>query len=263
MPDPTDLLPRSAAEAVGPIRIADGLGVASVALGLPMLLAPTRFPRWIGLRADRRAALLTAGVGVRELAATATILGMRHRRVGAWSRVAGDTLDLLMLARSFPGRRERTGRLIGATAFVAGILAADLTTALALDRADGARVPDGATSHGGGAKTPPAPAGPAAAITVQGAEQDVRRALVSFPFSAFEAGELEREGGLRLVAAPGGRGTEIHVRGGDHARVREELRRFKARFETGVDIVSDKTPEPFSSVRQLLQRPAQPAEVAR
>jgi hypothetical protein len=44
--------------------------------------------------------------------------------------------------------------------------------------------------------------------------------------------------------------------------VNDELRRFKARLETGVEPRSDKTPKGFSAIRQLLQRPAQPAERA-
>jgi hypothetical protein len=51
----------------------------------------------------------------------------------------------------------------------------------------------------------------------------------------------------------------VHVSAsGGAARTSEELRRFKALLETGVETRSDKTPESHSAIRQILQRPAQP-----
>jgi hypothetical protein len=77
--------------------------------------------------------------------------------------------------------------------------------------------------------------------------------------------------------APGGRGTEIHVDlersalGGKLgemlmklsgkeplAKVKDDLRRFKAQFETGEVPRSDGTPEGELAERKLKQRPAQP-----
>ena len=76
--------------------------------------------------------------------------------------------------------------------------------------------------------------------------------------------------------APGDRGTEIHVDlGGSRAdglggvlrklegsidltKVKDELRRFKQRVETGVIARSDGTPEGESAERKIKQRPAQP-----
>jgi uncharacterized membrane protein len=76
--------------------------------------------------------------------------------------------------------------------------------------------------------------------------------------------------------APGDRGTEIHVDLGDAgrlgavtqrfsgadplAKVKDELRRFKARVETGVIPRSDGSPEGELAERKLKQRPAQPLE---
>ncbi|MDQ3724532.1 MAG: hypothetical protein M3335_01360 [Actinomycetota bacterium] len=79
--------------------------------------------------------------------------------------------------------------------------------------------------------------------------------------------------------APGDRGTEIHVDleqtapGGKLgemlmklsgkeplAKVKDDLRRFKARFETGEIPRSDGTPEGELAERKLKQRPAQPLE---
>jgi hypothetical protein len=79
--------------------------------------------------------------------------------------------------------------------------------------------------------------------------------------------------------APGDRGTEIHVDlektapGGKLgemlmklsgkeplAKVKDDLRRFKARFETGEIPRSDGVPEGELAERKLKQRPAQPLE---
>jgi hypothetical protein len=79
--------------------------------------------------------------------------------------------------------------------------------------------------------------------------------------------------------APGDRGTEIHVDleqtapGGKLgemlmklsgkeplAKVKDDLRRFKAKFETGEIPRSDGTPEGELAERKLKQRPAQPLE---
>ena len=79
--------------------------------------------------------------------------------------------------------------------------------------------------------------------------------------------------------APGDRGTEIHVsldesaRGGrlgeivgkltgsdPLAKVKDDLRRFKAHVETGEVPRSDGTPEGESAERKLKQRPAQPLD---
>jgi hypothetical protein len=78
--------------------------------------------------------------------------------------------------------------------------------------------------------------------------------------------------------APGDRGTEIHVDLGDTtsrlgamaqrvtggadalAKVKDDLRRFKQRVETGVIPRSDGAPEGELAERKLKQRPAQPLD---
>jgi len=79
--------------------------------------------------------------------------------------------------------------------------------------------------------------------------------------------------------APGDRGTEIHIDlektapGGKLgemlmkltgkeplSKVKDDLRRFKAKFETGEIPRSDGTPEGELAERKLKQRPAQPLE---
>lgn len=264
---------------VGPVRLADGLGAASAALGAPMVLAPRRLLQAAGIHSDGNAKAVLTAVGVREFAATATILGMRHRRVGAWSRVVGDTMDLTLLGVAFRTRRDDTPRLIGAIALIATIFATDLFTALKLNQAEGVGVPDGSTSHGAGAshETGGGPARVRSAVTVLASEEEMRAAFHEFPWSEFDARSLEASGRARFVRAPGGRGTELHldydppVTGGRTAiiglklagrspdqKINDQLRQFKALIETGVQVRSDKTPESFSSGRQIFQRAGQP-----
>ena len=79
----------------------------------------------------------------------------------------------------------------------------------------------------------------------------------------------EHDAELSFREAPGDRGTEIHVelrsvgltdklKGGGLAQVKNELRRFKQRTETGEIPRSDGTPEGEQVQRKLKQRPAQP-----
>jgi hypothetical protein len=86
---------------------------------------------------------------------------------------------------------------------------------------------------------------------------------------------------VSFVEAPGDRGTEIHValerdapggRLGDVvqkltgaaplAKVKDDLRHFKQRVETGEIPRSDGTPEGESAARKLKQRPAQPLDAS-
>jgi uncharacterized membrane protein len=266
-------------EFVGPVRLADTLGWASAALGAPMIAAPRRFLRAIGVQDDAKSVAWTLTVGGREFAATMTIIAMRHRRIGAWSRVAGDIMDLTLLASALVNRRRNTPRLIGAMGAVAGILAADFWTAVQLSRAEGMGVPEGARSTGVGAprEAPSRPTRVKTAITIKASEEDVRRAFREFPWSALDPVSLEQSGEVRFVPAPGNRGVEVHI---DHEfgvpggslgaaalkltghspeqMINDDLRRFKALIETGVEVRSDKTPEGPSSLRYLNQRPGQP-----
>jgi len=270
----------SPAPGVGPVRRADALGLASIALGAPMLLSPRRTLEFSGIRADRRAKTILIGVGVREFVAAVTILGMRHRRVGCWSRVMGDTMDLGLLGSALFTRRERTVRLLGTIAFIASVFGSDLITALELNKAEGVGVPDGSESQGEGAP-PEEDHGPThvrTAVTILGSEEDVCSAARAFEWSAFDLNALEASGRARFVAAPGDRGVEFHidyeppVRGGrlvgqalklggmsPDQTINDELRRFKALFETGVEPRSDKTPAGFSARGQIFQRPGQPS----
>jgi uncharacterized membrane protein len=263
--------------AVGPVRLADALGWFSSVLGAPMNLAPRRFLRSIGVEDDRTAVAWTQAVGVREHLATLNIVANRQRRIGMWSRVGGDTMDLALLVQARRHRCRDADRLHAAMGIVGAIWLVDLVTAIQLSRADRVHVSAGEGSTGRGAEhdTGGGPTRVRTAITIRRPEDEVRRAFAGFEWSAFDPATLEASGDVRFAAAPGDRGTEVHLdhepggragatlakalgRAPDQA-INDDLRRFKALVETGVEPRSETSPEGFSAGRQIFhKRPAQP-----
>jgi len=77
--------------------MAKGLGVFSLALGIPQTLAPGRVNRLIGVKDDATSRMLMRAVGVRELVAGVGIFTDRRPTQWVWARVAGDTMDLALL----------------------------------------------------------------------------------------------------------------------------------------------------------------------
>jgi hypothetical protein len=100
-----------------------------------------------------------------------------------------------------------------------------------------------------------------AAITVYRSREDVERLW-----------DLDLDGAtVRFEDAPGDRGTEIHVElgkgslvdkltGAHLAKVKDQLRHFKQRVETGEVPRSDGSPEGERVERKFKQRPAQPLD---
>ena len=109
--------------------LARGLGLASLALGVPQVAAPDRFAEAVGAQPGADTRDLTRGIGLRELTAAAGLLSRGSSPTFLWSRVAGDVMDLVLLGgalrRGGPGR----GRTVAATAAVAGLTALDLRAA--------------------------------------------------------------------------------------------------------------------------------------
>jgi uncharacterized membrane protein len=115
------------------------------------------------------------------------------------------------------------------------------------------------------------------AITVNRPREEVQRLWES---SAYRPEYIQAaDAAVSFHDAPGDRGTEIHVdlerdvRGGKLgevmakivgaqplAKVKDDLRRFKAHVETGVIPRSEGTPEGELAERKLKQRPAQPLD---
>lgn len=112
-------------------RLTNFLGCFSIALGTAQLLSPRTVDRMIGIRDDRGAMPM---VGLREIACGIGILTQSRPAGWVWGRVAGDIMDLALLAKAFQSPRARHDRLAIATASVVGITALDLFTAQQLSR---------------------------------------------------------------------------------------------------------------------------------
>lgn len=105
-------------------RVARGLGWFSIGLGLAEVFAPRALGRTIGI-GDRP--LLLRSLGAREIASGAAILLQDRPRSWTWTRVAGDAMDLAMLAGALrPATGGRRGRVIAAMTAVAGVTALDV-----------------------------------------------------------------------------------------------------------------------------------------
>ncbi|MEY2929365.1 MAG: hypothetical protein RL033_114 [Pseudomonadota bacterium] len=113
-------------------RRANAIGWLSVGLGLAQLIAPRQVARWIGVEEDDDTALALRAVGLRELTCGVGLLSQSHSAAWAWARVAGDVMDLALLA-SAP-RRNGAERTLSAAAGVFGAALLDAQTALQLGR---------------------------------------------------------------------------------------------------------------------------------
>lgn len=113
--------------------LVNGLGGASLGLGLSELLAPSKVAALAGVDDTKGSRRVIRALGARECGHGAALLGGPNEMV--WTRVAGDVLDLALLAvgvlRRGPGRRRR-GTI--AAAALSGIGAVDLYTALRTSR---------------------------------------------------------------------------------------------------------------------------------
>ena len=106
--------------------LARGLGWFSIALGVAEVLAPRRLGRMTGLHPYRS---LLPGFGLREIASGLGVLGARQPAPGLWARVAGDGMDLAVLASALRRSRWRRGRVLASIVAVAGVTALDIMAA--------------------------------------------------------------------------------------------------------------------------------------
>jgi uncharacterized membrane protein len=114
-------------------RVARRLGWLSLGLGLMELLMPRRVQKLAGVPLGDFSTLIRAA-GVRELMHGLLIFMQARPHQAMWTRVAGDALDLSVLAAATQQRCVDQPRLATAMAAVAGISALDLVTAVQLRR---------------------------------------------------------------------------------------------------------------------------------
>jgi uncharacterized membrane protein len=106
-----------------PNEIADALGWFSIWLGVAELIAPRTLCRMIGAKPNPGLVRL---FGLREIASGIGILSQGNKEKGLKSRVVGDALDLAVLGGAMVSRNSGKGKLVLATAAVAGVTAVDV-----------------------------------------------------------------------------------------------------------------------------------------
>jgi len=242
--------------------LAQFLGWFSIGLGSAQITAPRLLCTAIGADADGRAPTLMRFMGLREITQGTGILVRTRPTTWLWSRVAGDVLDLSLLALvAVKNRRARTAFAI---ANVLAVTAPDVYESRFLSRKKGP-VRSGMLIR--------------KAVTIQRPGTEVEQAWLG-------ASELRRKvdesgASVRFAAAPGDRGTELivefeydppagdlgaaveKVSGKDLAtQLSDDLRRFKQQIETGEVLRSEGTPDGHLLADHLKQRAAQPLEEA-
>lgn len=111
------------------------LAGASFALGLAEVAIPGAVDLVAGVRPTPGTRTLTRACGTREIAEGIAILAAPDPSYGAWSRVAGDALDLSLLGLALATRGNRRSRVAATTAAIAAVTAGDVVAALRLRRA--------------------------------------------------------------------------------------------------------------------------------
>ena len=105
-------------------RLGRALGWFSIGLGLTELLAPQVLTRWLGVEGKEG---LVRAYGAREIASGVLCLSVNND-YGAYSRVAGDMLDLASLAAAYNDDNPKKGNVGIAIAAVVGITIVDALT---------------------------------------------------------------------------------------------------------------------------------------
>jgi uncharacterized membrane protein len=271
-----------------------GLGLMSIGLGLAELLAPGRVSRRAGMFGNGSSRAILRAFGVREIANGVAILASRRRSPWLWARVGGDLLDLALLNRSLFGRSQSRPRLGMSIAAIVGITALDALAAQRSRRSEqhAGAGPDArmvkavvtirrpveevyayfrelsnlprfmrhieSVEERSDGTTHWAVRGPGKRMFEWDAEIVKERPNEILSWRSRPGGDVDTDGVVRFVPAPGGRGTEVHAKIRYHApggrvgamiaklfgrepgqQARGDLRRLKQVLETGDVMRSD------------------------
>ena len=104
-------------------RLALGLGVFSIALGLSELVSPRAVARGIGAGPHDKTLRF---FGAREIAAGMGLLLARRKAPYLWARALGDALDLSAMGLAFYKDSRDRSRLLAAIGAVAGVTLVDI-----------------------------------------------------------------------------------------------------------------------------------------
>jgi len=111
------------------IQVACGLGWFSIGLGLAEVFAPGLVARMSGIPAQRG---LIRFLGFREIASGLAIFSQRRPVQAVWARVAGDVMDLAVLASAYGSPESNPVKVSASIAAVAGVTALDVYCGQAL-----------------------------------------------------------------------------------------------------------------------------------
>src|SRR4051812_609575 len=115
--------------------LADFLGLFSVGLGLSQALMPGLLSRVVGIdHEDERNRTMMRLLGLREISHGLALLSNQQPEKAAWSRVAGDALDLALLGGALANPENKRGRTLFATANVLAVTALDVMCAKQLSK---------------------------------------------------------------------------------------------------------------------------------
>jgi hypothetical protein len=243
--------------------LAQFLGWFSLGLGSAQLVAPRLMCRLVGASGEGFSRTLMRAMGVRELTQGVGILTRPRPTAWLWSRVAGDGLDLSLLALTALKTQHR-GRAAFGIANVVAVTVPDVFESLHLSRKQGEPQPGMRIRK---------------AVTIRRSREDVERAWAGA--SDLREKVLEAGAEVSFTDAPGERGIELAVEflhdspAGDlgaavqkltrndlATELADDLRRFKPIVETGEIVRSDSTPQGHLLANHLKQRPAQPLKEA-
>ena len=230
------------------VRRALGLGWLSLGLGAAEIVAPFAVARMAGVRLRPRTITALRVLGVRELASGLGILSQTRLAAWLWTRVAGDAIDLALLAKTLRNPRSSRNsrkRTVAAIASVLGLTALDVRSAVECSRRQrGLLEPEGihvisaitvnrprdevyrffrdlqrlpqfmahlesVTVHDGLSTW--RAKGPAGTHFEWDAEIVDDRPNENLAWRSCAGSDVPNQGSVRFLDAPGGRGTEVRV----------------------------------------------------
>ena len=115
-------------------QLANFLGWFSIGLGVAEIAAPGTLARLIGVRDDERTRNVLRAFGARELGTGIAILQGGPDAASLWGRVGGDALDLWTMTRALDDPQTDRTRLLSAIGAVAGVTAVDAIAASGLSQ---------------------------------------------------------------------------------------------------------------------------------
>jgi len=110
-------------------RLANGLGMFSLGLGLAELVAPGALAKFIGVNDDEKSRVILRSYGAREIGTGLGILAERQPASWLWGRVGGDMLDIATLAGALSRPEADKSKIARAIAMVMGVTVLDVVAA--------------------------------------------------------------------------------------------------------------------------------------